>query len=463
MALPSIETETNAVDQTQSAIDKLGKSIMEKASMSIQGATKAIIPNIPKMINELTMDLEKGPINSFTKVIVKLEKMVESLGLDLRSYNEDLADMLQQREQKAVESEKTVADLRQQNIIARVNKETKEVEVLTRSQIRIEEKLMKKQTDRIAVLQKSIEKDRRALQEKDKLSNQEKNVVRKRIVANTEALTNLEAKRDETAGTLNTTADTGRAKPLPMFVEQLKDAFMEPFAAIRESFNMLKETGKGSAELVNFLTGGIFLKAFKGLTRGVKAIGGFFTLARLALVGKFALIIGAITFVATKIKSIVGFFQKIIDWFRNSYVGKLLGLSKETPEEKAEREQKSENFGLNDGMELLDDHYKQDIPKAEMKSMENTDATDIVPKNENESKVKSFFKNLFEKATNMKDKAVEFAGLNKDGALNNQTVVINNAPTTVSQNQSGTVVSGYVDNKQDDTIINTSSNNWRDV
>ena len=76
MALPSIETETNAVDQTQSAIDKLGKSIMEKASMSIQGATKAIIPNIPKMINELTMDLEKGPINSFTKVIVKLEKMV---------------------------------------------------------------------------------------------------------------------------------------------------------------------------------------------------------------------------------------------------------------------------------------------------------------------------------------------------------------------------------------------------
>ena len=463
MALPSIETETNAVDQTQSAIDKLGKSIMEKASMSIQGATKAIIPNIPKMINELTMDLEKGPINSFTKVIVKLEKMVESLGLDLRSYNEDLADMLQQREQKAVESEKTVADLRQQNIIARVNKETKEVEVLTRSQIRIEEKLMKKQTDRIAVLQKSIEKDRRALQEKDKLSNQEKNVVRKRIVANTEALTKLEGQRDETAGTLNTTADTGRAKPLPMFVEQLKDAFMEPFAAIRESFNMLKETGKGSAELVNFLTGGLFLKAFKGLTTGVKAIGSFFTLARLALVGKFALIIGAITFVATKIKSIVGFFQKIIDWFRNSRIGKLLGLSKETPEEKAEREYKSEQFGLNDGMELLDDHYKQDIPKAEMKSMENTDATDIVPQNENESKVKSFFKNLFQKATDMKDKAVEFASLNKDGALNNQTVVINNAPTTVSQNQSGTVVSGYVDNKQDDTIINTSSNNWRDI
>ena len=57
-----------------------------------------------------------------------------------------------------------------------------------------------------------------------------------------------------------------------MFVEELKGAFMEPFAAIGESFNMLKETGKGSAELVNFLTGGIFLKAFKGLTRGLKQL-----------------------------------------------------------------------------------------------------------------------------------------------------------------------------------------------
>ena len=62
----------------------------------------------------------------------------------------------------------------------------------------------------------------------------------------------------------------------------------------------------------------------------------------------------------------------------------------------------------------------------------------------------------------MKDKAVEFASLNKEKATGG-TVVINNAPTTVSQNQSGTVVSGYVDNKQDDTIINTSSNNWRDI
>ena len=80
--LPSLDTTAN--DQTISAIDKLGKAIMEKASMSIQGATKAIVPNIPKMIDQLTLDLEKGPINSFGRVIKKLESMVQSLGLDLR-------------------------------------------------------------------------------------------------------------------------------------------------------------------------------------------------------------------------------------------------------------------------------------------------------------------------------------------------------------------------------------------
>jgi len=474
MALPSVDTQTN--DQTQLAIDKLGKSIMEKASMSIQGATKAIIPNIPKMINELTMDLEKGPITSFGRVIKKLESMVQSLGLDLREYNQDLAKLLQDREEKAVKSEAAVQRLREQGVIARVNQTTKEVKILSKHEIKQEEKAIKLREQKITKLELQLKKDAHKLQTRMFGKDENQANTKKKIQENSVKLEELKALQEQkqTDISTGTTADTGRSKPLPMFVEELKGAFMEPFAAIGESFNMLKDTGKGSAELVNFLTGGIFLKAFKGLTRGIKAIGGFFTLARLALVAKFALIIGAITFVAAKIKSIVGFFQKILDWFRNSRLGKLLGLSKETPEEKAEREYQSENFGLNDGFDELDSHFKgtpkeempkEDVPKAEMKKMDSTESTTIVPQSDGEikEKVKSFFKGLFEKATNMKDKAVEFAQAQKDSALNNQTVVINNAPTTVSQNQSGTVVSGYVNNKPDETIINTSSNNWRDI
>ncbi len=75
MALPSLDN--TADDQTQIAIDVLGKAIMAKASMAIKGATKSIVPNIPQMVNNLTKDLEKGPINNFTKVIRKLERLVE--------------------------------------------------------------------------------------------------------------------------------------------------------------------------------------------------------------------------------------------------------------------------------------------------------------------------------------------------------------------------------------------------
>ena len=72
MALPIVENQ--GTDQTQQAIDSLGQIIKAKVNSSIAASAKTIIPNIPKMINELTIDLKKGPVHSFTRVIVKLEK-----------------------------------------------------------------------------------------------------------------------------------------------------------------------------------------------------------------------------------------------------------------------------------------------------------------------------------------------------------------------------------------------------
>ena len=331
MALPIVENQ--GTDQTQQAIDSLGQIIKAKVNSSIAASAKTIIPNIPKMINELTVDLKKGPVHSFTRVIVKLEKLVEKLGLDLREYSTELADLLIQRETKARESEETVTKLREQNIVARVNKETKEVEVLTRSQIRQEEKIFKLKEKNITKIETELDRDRKKLQVGDSLSNKEKKTTKDRIVANTKELDKLKKDRDTSGDTLNVTANTGqKSKGLPMFLDQLKMAFMEPFHAIGEAFNMLKDTGKGSVELVNFLTGGIFLKAFKGLWKGLKAIGGFFSLARLILIAKFALVIAAIVFVATKIKAIGQFFKKLMDWFKYSWLGRKVGLVDEEGE-----------------------------------------------------------------------------------------------------------------------------------
>jgi len=457
MALPSLDTTAN--DQTISAIDKLGKAIMEKASMSIQGATKAIVPSIPKMINELTEDLAKGPVHSFGKVIRKLEKMVETLGLDLRSYNNDLADMLQSREDQARKSEQTVQKLREQNIVARVNKDTKEVEILTRSQIRQEEKLIEKKNKTIKLLEKEIRLDTKNLQERDNLSPREKGDTKKRIEANALKLDKLTAERDEQANDVGTTVDTGRSeKGLPMFLEMMKEGFLEPFRAIGESFNMMKDMGKGTAELFNFLSGGLFLKAFKGITKGLKAISGFFTLARLVLVAKFALVIGAITFVAAKINKIKDFFAGIIDYFRNSKLGKLLGLSKETPEEKEER--KFENKSRGTSMVDVDSHYDS-FPTVD-KVVENKNVIKGV--NDNVSK-KVTNEKIFNSTTTQNDAVKEFDKLTKEAntQISKGSVIINNAPTSVQTNNSGSVTSGFVKNEPDETITNTSRARWNNM
>jgi hypothetical protein len=457
MALPSLDTTAN--DQTISAIDKLGKAIMEKASMSIQGATKAIVPSIPKMINELTEDLAKGPVHSFGKVIRKLEKMVETLGLDLRSYNNDLADMLQEREQQARKSEDTVQKLRQQNIVARVNKDTKEVEILTRSQIRQEEKLIEKKDKTIKLLEKEIRLDTKNLQERDNLSPREKGDTKKRIEANALKLDKLTAERDEQANDVGATVDTGRTeKGLPMFLEMMKDGFLEPFRAIGESFNMMKDMGKGTAELFNFLSGGLFLKAFKGITKGLKAISGFFTLARLVLVAKFALVIGAITFVAAKINKIKDFFASIIDYFRNSKLGKLLGLSKETPEEKESRKIENKNRGTS--MVDIDSHYDS-FPTISNAKEENKNT--IVGANDNVSKMTN--EKIFNSKAIQNDAVKEFDKLTKEAnsQISKGNVIINNAPTSVQTNNSGSVTSGFINNNPDETITNTSRARWSNM
>ena len=457
MALPSLDTTAN--DQTISAIDKLGKAIMEKASMSIQGATKAIVPSIPKMINQLTEDLAKGPVHSFGKVIRKLENMVETLGLDLRSYNNDLADMLQEREQQARKSEDTVQKLRQQNIVARVNKDTKEVEILTRSQIRQEKKLIEKKDKTIKLLEKEIRLDTRNLQQKNNLSSREKGDTKKRIEANALKVDKLKAERDEQANDVGTTVDTGRTeKGLPMFLEMMKDGFLEPFRAIGESFNMMKDMGKGTADLFNFLSGGLFLKAFKGITKGLKAISGFFTLARLVLVAKFALVIGAITFVAAKINKIKDFFAGIIDYFRNSKLGKLLGLSKETPEEKESRKIENKNRGTS--MVDIDSHYDS-FPTISNAKEENKNT--IVGASDNVSKMTN--EKIFNSKSTQNDAVKEFDKLTKEAnsQMSKGNVIINNAPTSVQTNNSGSVTSGFTNNNPDETITNTSRARWSNM
>ena len=181
-------------------------------------------------------------------------------------------------------------------------------------------------------------------------------------------------------------------------------------------------------------------------------------MARLVLVAKFALVIGAITFVAAKINKIKDFFVGIIDYFRNSKLGKLLGLSKETPEEKEERKIENKNRGTS--MVDVDSHYDS-FPTVD-KVVDNKNV--IKGANDNVSK-KVTNEKIFNSTTTQNDAVKEFEKLTKEAndQISKGTVVINNAPTSVQTNNSGSVTSGFTNNNPDETITNTSRARWSNM
>ncbi len=493
MALPSLDN--TADDQTQIAIDVLGKAIMAKASVAIKGATKTIVPNIPQMVNNLTKDLEKGPIHNFTKVIRKLETLVGNLGLDLREYNQDLAKLLQQREEKAVKSEEKVQKLREQGVVARVNQTTKEVQILSKHEIKREEKAIKVREAKILKLETQIKRDAAKLQTRTFGKDENQAKTKKDLQKNSIELAKLKEIQEKKKGDLSTpestTVDTGR-KQLPMFVEMIKQSFLEPFQAMGEAFGQVKEQGKEGGKLINFLTGGIFLKAFKGLAKGIRAISGFFSLARLVLIAKFALVIGAIGFVATKIKAIGTFFKKLMDWFKYSWLGRKLGLVDEDSDEaKADELAKLKNKLADEKAKpppgsgfWSDDQNPEKIAELtgkiadlEMDMMKKktgytSDGTEM-PKIEteiaagdkglkerfnfendnaafNEAKIQNDALAEFNKAHNASKKGLEARG----HVMNN----INNVVQSSTSNNAATV--GVINNDADDTITNTSTSRW---
>ena len=90
MALPKIEDVE--INLEQESVDRLGKAIFENATFHLEDAVKTVIPSIPKMIDELTAQIEDGSIKDVGKAFSKLEKIVEDLRIDLGSYNKQLAE-----------------------------------------------------------------------------------------------------------------------------------------------------------------------------------------------------------------------------------------------------------------------------------------------------------------------------------------------------------------------------------
>jgi hypothetical protein len=73
MPNPRREVEVVGLDENvKKEIIKLGQAITDKTKSGLETATKMVISNVPKMIADLTKEIESGPVNNFASAMNKL-------------------------------------------------------------------------------------------------------------------------------------------------------------------------------------------------------------------------------------------------------------------------------------------------------------------------------------------------------------------------------------------------------
>ena len=401
MALPKIdklsneptvsENDSKAVEQE---ILKLGQSIQKSSSVGLQAATQAVVGNVPEMIRDLTDDIKSGSINNFATAMNKLISLTEDLGINLRDYNEDLADTVDRFTGDQAKLQEELGKLREQGIKAEINGETGRLKILTQNDI-IE---YNKQRE---VNNQSIQNNRDEIETKTKLLNltdeelklkkENRDDLEKSIKTNADKLKGLEDENRDIEEKTGTTADTGRSgdQGFGKF-QELKEAFMIIPDTIGEAMTSFSKAGKGVfTGLTSLFTKGGLAKAFKGLVN-------FFKTARIMIAGVFLLVVAAIQFVAERIDQIAAFFMKIWDkitgffkaigeWFSNSWLGKKLGLGKaEADEDEKVSNMKAKSYDQmddgtyaigNDGAGIKDNNVDEFL--AQSKDASNAPAVDF--------------------------------------------------------------------------------------
>ena len=350
MALPKIEplssefeVSKNDSNAVKVEIEKLGKAIFEKTNTSLKSATQAVISDVPGMIQTLTQEIESGPIETFGNAINKLVKLVQDLGINLYDYNADLAKTVDRFVDKQGKLEEKLAGFREQGIRATI--ENNRIKILTEREVnKLVEKRQKKETK----IQEKIENRVKLQEELDKRVHADSQIRRdnqKAIEKNEREISQLKSDNEEIDKATGKTADTGRDVGGFSKIAELKEAFMVIPDTIAEVATGFKDVGKSIFQGIAAFIG----NPMKAISKAFKGIANLFRTARLLIALKVLAVIAALQFVAERIDmigdvfrkiwgKITDFFKGIIDWFKNSKLGKLLGFGKddETTEQPAD-------------------------------------------------------------------------------------------------------------------------------
>ena len=118
------------------AIEEIAQVIFSRTKISVEGAAAAVTPSIPKLIEEISNDIREGSVDKFKVSLEKLEKLVDTLGLDLRKYNKNLSDFLKKRADKIIQSESKILELREQGAKVEIDQVSGNINVLSKEEIK---------------------------------------------------------------------------------------------------------------------------------------------------------------------------------------------------------------------------------------------------------------------------------------------------------------------------------------
>src|SRR5210317_1824579 len=327
MALPNLQAAgINAIldkIEKETIISDIARAVFKSAKVSMESAAKAVIPSVPEMVNEVLDDLKSGSIQKFNQAMDKLDKLVKTLGIDLKKYNKELANFAEKREEKITKSEEKIQLLKEKNIIAEIEK-SGDIKILSNRDIETKKDNLRLLEKNIAKLEKSIEKDRKLLQESDKLKTKAQANKKEEVKQNISKLDQMKKERDTEKQVLG---ERGEQQPgilqrgregvgnfveeyVPQPIADVGNAMVEGFMA---PINAVKDLGKSFGQLLKPLK--LLRPLFTGLLGSLKkfALGlktGFIAmLPQIALGAVILTVLGLIYLAIEKIRDFLDKFE----------------------------------------------------------------------------------------------------------------------------------------------------------
>ena len=478
MALPNVRYNfEGGKKEIADMVTGIGQAIFTQARGSFEAAAKTVIPNVKQMVAEITEDLSAGPVDRFKNGLENLDKLINEFGVDLGKYSKDLADFLKLREEKSVQSEKTVNELRTQNIMAQVN-EFGEVAILTKTQIEEQKNALIEQNKEIKDSQKIIEQYSKIQQKGGELTEDQNE---KLIAANKKVIEKTE-ERTKTLETLNMTeAEDKRgffqrlgddiSEYVPDGLSDVGSAFTEGLMA---PINAVKDLGKMFGSILKF--GKNLPKMLKGFAAGLMGalmamlpyllIAGAIVIALFALKKGFDLVVDNLDVIKQKLSDfgdavmeipgkISDFFTSIFAKIKNFFIDAIngvIGLLNKIPGVEIEKIEKDPEGIDNSSVGDQDAAFSAGMLDNTSVTEAQDNAFNVVP-NTSDNEGGGFF-SKFKEMIKSKPSNNEYMPVDTQPAASGSNI-IDNSVKTVNQNNTTQSI-GISSRNDDNTIFRTS-------